>query len=260
MYDILIRNGKGDEFEATPTLNLALSVIGIFWMIYLIVDIKKYINHMENQAFGTIDIGEMKLVEGEDGELHIELNLPDERKTMPEYYGFTSGRHSGSFFLKIGAGFFCAGHLIHMGINVTKEIVFASYSKGILHDFCSKPENMMVDILIPLFSLLQCYVIFKFGNVIVNKNKPLARFAFMHCIASCLCIWMYTITNETVDALVEKFHAVNTCDGYGYDDDGHDDDDDDDRRGRVFASEDASVALLPNCTGKNLQDLISLTD
>ena len=29
--------------------------------------------------------------------------------------------HLGSFYLKIGAGLFCCGHIIHMGINVTKE-------------------------------------------------------------------------------------------------------------------------------------------
>ena len=40
--------------------------------------------------------GDMQLVEGEDGQLHIELTLPNKKKKMlPEYYGFTSGRKSG---------------------------------------------------------------------------------------------------------------------------------------------------------------------
>lgn len=234
LYDILLRE-KGHS-EGTPAFNLFLSIVGVLWLLYLIIDIKRFVHAMEKQAFGTVDLGDMKLVEGPDGELNIELTLPNEKKTLPEYYGFTSGRHSGSFFLKIGAGFFCAGHLIHMGINVIKEITFINYSSNVLRDMCSKPENMVVDFLIPLFSLLQCYFIFKFGNVIVNKNKPLARFAFMHCLSTCLCIWMYTITNETVDALVEKLHPKpSTCEE-SHDDD-YKSDDDNDRHG-----------LIPNCT------------
>jgi hypothetical protein len=35
-----------------------------------------------------------RLVEGGDGELHIEVPMggKDEKKSIPEYYGFTSGR------------------------------------------------------------------------------------------------------------------------------------------------------------------------
>ena len=49
--------------------------------------------------------------------------------------------------------------------------------------------------------------------MIVNRNKGFARFAFMHCIVSSLCFWIYTIINETLDALVSKkyFHASDTC-------------------------------------------------
>ena len=31
-------------------------------------------------------------------------------------------RHAGSFFLKIGAAFFCFGHIIHMTLNFVKHI------------------------------------------------------------------------------------------------------------------------------------------
>ena len=63
----------------------------------------------------------------------------------------------------------------------------------------------MHDVLYPVYSFLQLYVIYKFGNVIVNKNKILARFAFMHCIGSSLCFWIYTIKNETLDSYIEKY-------------------------------------------------------
>ena len=62
------------------------------------------------------------------------------------------------------------------------------------------------DVVYPVYSFLQLYVIYKFGNVIVNKNKILARFAFMHCIGASLCFWIYTIKNETLDSYIEKFY------------------------------------------------------
>ena len=43
-----------------------------------------------------LGIGDMKLVEGPDGDLNIELTLPNKKETLPEYYGFTTGRHSGT--------------------------------------------------------------------------------------------------------------------------------------------------------------------
>lgn len=38
----------------------------------------------------------------------------------------------------------------------------------------------------------------------MNRSKGLARFAFMHCIASSLCAWFYAIINETLDSIVNK--------------------------------------------------------
>ena len=71
---------------------------------------------------------------------------------------------------------------------------------------CTGNEAVIVhDILYPLYSFLQLYVIYKFGNVIVNKNKILARFAFMHCIGASLCFWIYTIKNETLDSYIAKY-------------------------------------------------------
>ena len=38
-------------------------------------------------------------------------------------------------------------------------------------------------------------------QVIINRCKELARFALMHCIASSLCFWIWTILRETLDSL-----------------------------------------------------------
>jgi hypothetical protein len=39
------------------------------------------------------------------------------------------------------------------------------------------------------------------SQVIINRCKELARFALMHCIASSLCFWIWTILRETLDSL-----------------------------------------------------------
>ena len=67
----------------------------------------------------------------------------------------------------------------------------------------------------PVFSLVQLYFIFKYGNVIVNKNRWLARFAFSHCISSCFSFWINTLLNETLDAIVLKYFPQQLGDG-GY--------------------------------------------
>ena len=198
--------------------NLFLSILGIIFLLWFVYDINKFIamiNSLTDKCSG------LKLVEGLDGEFHIELPVDSERKKIPEYYGFSSGRHSGSYFLKIGAAVFCFGHLIHMGLglaryseqaalnditnNSRKATAYTTHDAEII-DMCSGSELILVhDILYPAYSFLQLYVIYKFGNVIVNKNKILARFAFMHCIGASLCFWIYTIKNETLDAYTEKY-------------------------------------------------------
>ena len=97
--------------------NLFLSILGIIFLLWFVYDINKFIamiNSLTDKCSG------LKLVEGLDGEFHIELPVDSERKKIPEYYGFSSGRHSGSYFLKIGAAVFCFGHLIHMGLGLAR--------------------------------------------------------------------------------------------------------------------------------------------
>ena len=68
----------------------------------------------------------IELVEGEDGELMISIPISSAPKKLPQYYGFTTGRHSGSMFLKIGAAVFCVLHIIHLFLIIVKEVTFAT--------------------------------------------------------------------------------------------------------------------------------------
>ena len=46
-----------------------------------------------------------------------------ETKVFEKRYRFLTGRHSGSFFLKIGAAIFCIGHIIHNVVIFTKNVI-----------------------------------------------------------------------------------------------------------------------------------------
>ena len=100
-----------------------------------------------------------------------------------------------------------------------------------VEEFCGQIPSLAYDIVHAAFSLLQLYFIFKYGNVIVNKNRWLARFTFAHCLSSCLSFWVYTLYNETLDAIVKKFFpkeiSGEDCydDGYDSGDSDHEGDD-----------------------------------
>ena len=72
--------------------NLSLCIIGILLLLFLCFDIRRYMSQVKGMHKGSNFEG-IKLVEGEDGELHIEVPTQKGRKKhVPEYYGFTSGR------------------------------------------------------------------------------------------------------------------------------------------------------------------------
>ena len=56
-----------------------------------------------------------------------------ETKVFKKYYSFLTGRHSGSFFLKIGAAIFCMGKIIHNCIMLARNMIGYSDDDGEQH-------------------------------------------------------------------------------------------------------------------------------
>ena len=199
--------------------NLFLSSVGILWLLWFLLDIHFYIKSLRRHCTSSAGI---KLVEGGDGEFHIEIPMLKEKKKIPEYYGFSKGRESGSFFLKIGAAIFCFGHLSNVLLHLVRQ--FNAYLNPVTdmeRDICvggdiRGPIVLVHDFVYFAFSILELFTIFAFGNVVVNKNKILARFGFMHCISASLCFWIYTIKNETLDSYVEKHYPHTDCSGFSH--------------------------------------------
>ncbi len=78
--------------------------------------------HVYFNAFQGANLSRMKLVEGPEGELFISVPIASKAKKLPQYYCFSTGRHSGSFFLKMGAAFFSLGHIVHVGLLLGKQV------------------------------------------------------------------------------------------------------------------------------------------
>jgi len=197
-------------------------------------DIHKYIAMMKD-GYNDDNINEMpiKLIESEDGELIISIPLnTSKRRKLPQYYCFSTERHTGSFFLKIGAAVFCLGTIVHLLVQFSTLLYTDSIKTPgkiwiwesfvvcqIKNPVLTFPDDLpcppgketvkiaMGDILQSLFVILQLFMIFKYSNVIVNRSKRLAKVAFMHCIVSSLCFWLNGIINETRQSLVN--HAIN---------------------------------------------------
>ncbi|KAE8753242.1 hypothetical protein FOCC_FOCC000164 [Frankliniella occidentalis] len=139
---------------------------------------------------------------------------------------------------EVGAAGFCFGHLVHSSLLLAYQAMFLiqdpdEFSK------CASPATLVLDILYPVYSFLQLFFIFKYSNVnarllilvasgpinqtltlstphspppppplqvIINRCEELARFALMHCLASSLCFWVWTILRETMDSLAHYDH------------------------------------------------------
>ena len=118
-----------DASIASDVFNVYCSMFGIVIISWLMFDIQKYLkwlrdSHMNGDEEGSFS--GLKLIESENGELIISMPLVTSKtKKLPQYYCFTTGRHAGSFFLKIGAAIFCIGHIIHNAVIFAKNIIAA---------------------------------------------------------------------------------------------------------------------------------------
>ena len=118
---------KKDASISSDVFNACCSLFGIVIISWLMFDIQKYLtwlrdSHMNGDEEGSFS--GLKLIESENGEFIISMPLVTSKsKKLPQYYCFTTGRHAGSFFLKIGAAIFCIGHIIHNVVIVCKNII-----------------------------------------------------------------------------------------------------------------------------------------
>ena len=211
VFVIIVKHSIAKHYQIGligESFNVYLSVVGILIICVLMFDIHKYLNSMR-RYFEHNQNGKFKLIEGEDGELIISVPMIEEQLELPDYYLFTTGRHSGSFFLRIGAAIFCVGHIIHMLVIMVRQIQYYFLEEGRTELECTSPVHISSCLLKSTYDFLQLYMIFKYSNVIVNRSKRLARFCFIHCLSASLCLWIHAIMQETVEYVLDEYVATN---------------------------------------------------
>ena len=67
--------------------------------------------------------------------------------------------------------------------------------------------------------LFQVFIIFKYFDVVINRNKMMARVAYIHCLTSSILFWFSYIEKEIMHKIVkEKFPECprwdTTCPDY----------------------------------------------
>ncbi|KAG8222680.1 hypothetical protein J437_LFUL015877 [Ladona fulva] len=256
---------SGESIMA-EVFSIYLMTFGLIWLIYVYIDIKKQLTRRDtvtitsaytcgkesSSAGSSINSREFR-----ERKLQLSINMPWPRIAVCERdlnynnngrtqmlgsdsktsngYCFSQGRHSGSFYLKVGAAGFCFGHLIHSGLLLGHQVLFFTSDSKELAD-CAHIPTLILDIIYPTYSFFLLFFIFKYSNlkretsklgtykVIINRCQELARFALMHCIASSLCFWIWTILRETMDSLHHSASSDELKDGnksvtHGGDDD-----------------------------------------
>ncbi|XP_066253962.1 proton channel OtopLc-like isoform X2 [Euwallacea similis] len=166
--------------------SLALLSVALLYLLFLCIDITIY--NRRKAKFEKLK----ETVESEDLEF---MNLS---KKVDHTYCFNMDRHSSNFYLKIGAAVFCFGHLIHSILILTYRGIIMN-SEDQTSAECMSVVTFIIEILYPIYSVTLLFFIFKYSNVIINKNRDFHRFGFMHCVASSLCFWLWTIFRETAE-------------------------------------------------------------
>lgn len=99
---------SGHDSAMAESFNVFLIVVQLLWLGYAHIDVRHYLQTImkamdEARERNTNKNDQVVLEPTGDGQYQLRINLPEPKKTLPQHYGFTSGRHGGSLYLKIGA-------------------------------------------------------------------------------------------------------------------------------------------------------------
>lgn len=218
------------EPSVSVIYSIILCGIGFLYLIFLITDINRYkalaLKNLKIKGLHEEKIAEFFRKQEEDfgapgtpGDRTPEFKAPNFRPPvlipMLHQYCFSQGRHSGSFYLKLGAAGFALGHLIHSVLLLAVQIGHF-LDEDVNNDDCVNILQVVLDVMFPLYCFVQLYFIFKYSNVIILRYQNLARFAFMHMIGSSLCFWVSAIVRETILGLTLYANSIYGNNNYNY--------------------------------------------
>ncbi|XP_071527937.1 LOW QUALITY PROTEIN: uncharacterized protein [Panulirus ornatus] len=107
-----------------------------------------------------------------------------------------------SFYLRVGALVFGLGTLIFNGLEIAMHSTMKSE--------CVKDIVFAHPILQALFTFLQMHFLFVNSEVIVEKFGQVARFGFMHLVATNVAIWIRMVVWESAIVWIEDTYATGS--------------------------------------------------
>ncbi|KAF8790530.1 proton channel OtopLc-like isoform X2 [Argiope bruennichi] len=203
---IFINDQHRDHRLYSEIFSSIIFAIGILWLVVFHVDLCLYKTEVlkqlkeredamqeANDRFSTAT--EFIINSGFD--FSTTQNKNNDKDYKPPPYRFLMGRHSGSFYLKIGSAGFCFGYLIYQGLQLGQHIL--TYVNEEDQTNCSNTSSVILHVLSPIYAFYQLFITFKYSNIVINRHIVLARFGLMHLIAACMCNWFGTIVEEAVE-------------------------------------------------------------
>ncbi|XP_068210699.1 proton channel OtopLc-like [Palaemon carinicauda] len=195
------------ENHAVPIaecFNIYLMVVQLLFLWYIHLDCRQYttlISSKLKKAEIEKNILDSKYSQGPlEDEGSPPVMQEEDYEEIPQYYGFTSGRHGGSLYVKIGAAVFCFGYMIQGGLGLGQKILYiVNQQPGA--DPCTSEIDIAMCVLKLIYVFYKLFFIFKFSNLIINRRLYISHFGLMHCIGSSLCFWVYNILQETFQSL-----------------------------------------------------------
>ena len=99
---------KGSNAAIAESFNIYLIVVQFCWLVFVHADVRLYLKSIkkamgEAKENGNDNNDEGGLESTDDGQHQLPTKSSRRKKTISQDYGFTSGRHGGSLYLKIGA-------------------------------------------------------------------------------------------------------------------------------------------------------------
>ncbi|GFT56411.1 proton channel OtopLc [Nephila pilipes] len=196
---IYINHQSQETRHVSEIFTICISIMGMLWLGFFHIDLYRYKKQVFERIIGTTD-----QIDSISTNTDFNFALTFIGNEIPPYR-FLTGRHSGSFYLKIGMAAFCFGHLINEGLLLGQQILdFTQEDRYLLG--CGEISSLIVHIIRPLYSFYQLFIVFKYSNIVINRHKMLACFALMHIMATCLCFWFGTIVE---DALEDYHHKLS---------------------------------------------------
>ncbi|XP_054721630.1 proton channel OtopLc-like isoform X2 [Uloborus diversus] len=209
---IFLNDQHRDQRVISEVFSSVIAAVGLLWLIIFHFDLCMYKREVLKQLKETEDAMQensdrfstaTEFIINSGYDYTAVRNVSDGKKIRPPPYRFLMGRHSGSFYLKIGSAAFCFGYLIYQVLQLGQHILnYVDVEKKQLN--CQKPTSIILHVISPIHAFYQLFMTFKYSNIVINRHRILARFGIMHLIATCLCNWFGTIVEEAVEDYTHK--------------------------------------------------------